>query len=193
MPVGVGSGGPAGGPATSGTTPASSVTVSAVAPPFPVPPPALPTNVQALASYLAQWNSDIKIPVVLARLGLSGAWYPNDFIGPGGGVSSTPDAYGFAGSGFYRVTKAGVLRSFAMASANTPGSDFTFDMYVGTGDNPASLAYSGQSMTLVAGQYVATLEVDLAVSVGDLICFRSVAPFGYTSSGMEITAQWSPR
>lgn len=146
------------------------------------------------ASYLfGPLPNTYSITVVLASM-QSGAWFPNEYIGPNFTDNSCQfvDTFFPRGSGFFRVPFNGTLSNFKWNNATVPGSPIPVDLYIAPSGNPALLSYSGVSMTMPAGANIADNNVDvLTVFADDIIVFYNPGPLGYTPNGLNITAQYT--
>lgn len=174
------------GPDTTGGTPATSVTYDGSGQPWPNPPGTPNTAASAMNLLLAMILA-LRDTIVIASLNTSGTFTGGDWIGPGGGTSSTSSPYGFFGCGFARIATAGVLKSFSLSSSAVPGSDIPFDIYKAPNGDPTLLTWTGLTVTLATGAYTATLTADLTVAVGDILAVTN-SGLGYTSGGLQLTA-----
>jgi hypothetical protein len=130
--------------------------------------------------------------VVLSAL-QEGAWFANEYIGPNytSDSRSSVDSFFPRGCGFFRVPFNGTLSSFKWSNATPPGSPIPVDLYIAPLGNVAALSYSGISLTMAAGAYLADNSIDiLTVFADDIIVFYNPGPIGYTPNGMNITAQY---
>lgn len=150
-----------------------------------------PTTLQGAIDQLARRRQE----VILGGLGPGGVFYPNNFIGPGFGSysSASVTAYG-SGSGFYRITQAGILSHFSVSNAVPPASNISVDLQIAPSANPFLFVYSGVTITIGANNSVADNYVDtLSVNVDDIIVLYNPSFFvGYSPSTIVVTAQFLP-
>ena len=113
------------------------------------------------------------------------------FVGPNYVTSSASTIDGFNGSGAAIIPRAGKLSKFKFWNALPPGSDIPVDLYLAPNANPSLFSYTGISLTMLTGAYVAYNNADeLTVAVNDILVFYNPSfVTGYTPSSMTITAQ----
>ncbi len=155
-------------------------------------PSPLPNTILGALDYLAKRTS----VVVLAQLNTGGVWFPNNWIGPGGGSSSTSSPMGYnVGTGFLQVTKRGKLSHFSWTNADFPiHSDIPADIYLAPNGNPALFGYTGVSLTMPTYSYATSNLIDeIDVFPGDIIAVYNPSLFvGYSPSALQITAHYLP-
>lgn len=171
---------------------------------------ALSQNVKYSPAVISNWGiptpNDVKEALdqigarttmeVLAGLSVAGVWFPNEFIGPFYPDQSAVGITGFAsGAGFYRVTRAGTLKNFCWTNQGPPGSPIPADVWLAPSGNPSLFAYTGISLTMAAGAYIASNTVDtLDVIPDDIIVLLNPSLIvGYTPGAMTITADFIPK
>lgn len=138
------------------------------------------------------WYKQVPQRVLLASLaGPSGVWYPNQWIGPSYALSSGLSPTGYAGLGFYRVDRDGVLSRWAVEVAYPTGTSIDAHVYVGP--SPDALSFSGVVLTVEEDLYVSQNLLDeLEVAAGDCISVLNGDPVvGFTPSALSITADFT--
>ena len=148
----------------------------------------IPTLVSDALNQLASKKECVQI--MISSLNPSGVWFPNEFVGPTFGSSSSGSVLGFGhGVGFARVTKTGVLKNFKYTNASPSGSNVNVDLYQAPNGNPFLLSYTGVSISMLAGDFIAENTVDtLSVTENDILVFYNNSGFvGYTPDALTIT------
>lgn len=129
--------------------------------------------------------------IILAMLNPSGVWYPLEYVGPTAASSSSAFLTGFGvGVGFAQIPKTGTLTNFKFTNASPSGSNFTnVQIYVAPNGVPWLFAFSGITLSILAGYYTSTNASTLAVNEGDIIAvFNNDPIIGYTPDALTITA-----
>lgn len=131
--------------------------------------------------------------VVLAQLDTSGIWFPDEWIGPSSGPTSTPtpDAgFGF-GCGFWVAPSAGRLRGFTLTNASFSLSPLAYELWIAPLGNPALFAFSGLTVPIPDSTYLVVDSSTVQVSAGDLIGIRNASALvGYTSGGLRLASRF---
>lgn len=131
-----------------------------------------------------------KTVLTISSLNTGGAWYPLQYVGPTYGQNSTSIIVGYNSTGFLRAPRAGTLKNFKFSNSSPPFSDVTVQLWHAAGGIPSALAFTGITLTMVAGEYLASNTSDTYdVAEDDLLVFYNADPFiGYTPDMMTITA-----
>jgi len=127
--------------------------------------------------------------VMISSLNAGGIWFPLEFVGPTFAQSSNPSLTGFGiGVGFARITKPGILKIFKWTNATPPASPIDIQLWKSSLGNPSLIQFTGIMMTMQAGDYISTNNIDqLAVAEDDIIIFYNNSFIGYTPDAMTIT------
>lgn len=168
------------------TVDAVNVTFTPLVPGDWFPPP---TDVSDALDQLAKRKTYL---LTLGSLDPSGTWYPLNFVGPTGASSSSSILYGYGGVGFCQVPQDGIVKNFKLTQAYTTFTTLDVQLWHAPASNPVLFAFTGITMTIVAGDYVASNSIDtFSVSEGDLLVFFNGDPsIGYTPSAMTIVCEF---
>lgn len=170
-----------------GTITSTNVTYTPAVPTDWLPPP---TTVQGALDQLAARKTYL---LLIAALNPSGVWYPLDFVGPTCGSTSGPSVTGFnTGVGFCRVPKNGVVKNFRLAQATPTFTTLDVQLWQAPLGIPSLFSFTGISLTINAGAYVASNTTDsLTVAEDDLLVFFNADPVtGYTPDALTITGEF---
>lgn len=129
--------------------------------------------------------------LILAMLNPSGVWYPQNWVGPTAGSSSSAYLTGAGyGVGFCRIPRPGTLTDFKITMAAPSGSDITnLQIYVAPSGNPGLFSFSGVTLSILTGAYVSSDPTTLSVATDDLVAiYNADASIGWTPAALTITA-----
>lgn len=150
-----------------------------------------PSNVSDALNEL----SSREIRETIGSIGWPGIWYPNEGIGCTYEQASAAFLLPIQTIGFYRVVRKGVFRKFGWTNSIPPGSQIDAQIWVCPNANPNIPSFTGISLSMLAGAYLSTNDVDtLNVNVDDMIfIYNSTPSIGYTGGQIIFTAQFIPK
>lgn len=128
--------------------------------------------------------------MTLASLSNYGFWSGEQYVGPTYDSNSNPNLTGYYSCGWCRIPKKGILKNFKMSNSEPPPFDVPIQIWQAHDGNPFAFFFTGLTIVMPNGSYIATLTDKIEVQEDDLfVCYNPDISYGYFCGPMTIQAE----